>query len=463
MKNINIRIIGVLVAAMLIFSGCKKWIDTDINVNPDAPADVPMNTILPAAQAGMAFVAIGGTDMCRVTSIWMQQLQGIVRQSQATAAYNLKEGDVNNQWNSTYSESMMNLKKIMEKAGTSHPHYLGVAQVLMANALGIATDVWNDIPYSEAFQGADNFTPKFDNQEQIYNTIQTLLTDAIANLTIEGNTEPVDGDLMYGGDLEKWVKAAWALKARYSLHLSKISPATAYANALAALPNGFTSNGDDLEFVFDASPNANPLYQFMNERSGDITMHAYFINMLLQRFDPRLPVYATTDVNGGYSGNGPGEDNPDVSLPGDAVASETSPVPFISYAECMFIKAECEFATGAGDAAVRASLYAGVEASMDKHGVLNPIYMAAYDSVLQTMTGPVLMNEIMTQKYIALYYQAEIFSDWRRTGLPVITPNVQGLEVPRRFPYPTEEITYNPNTPAYGSIWTRVWWDVAGK
>jgi len=461
MKNINIRMIGVLVVAMLIFSGCKKWIDTDINVNPDAPADVPMSTILPAAQAGMAFVVIGGTDLCRINSIWLQQLQGIVRQSQATAAYNLKEGDVNSQWNSSYAEAMMNLKKVMEKAGTTHPHYLGVAQVLMANSLGVVSDMWNDIPYSEAFQGADNLTPKFDSQQEIYTTIQTLLTDAIANLNIDGNTEAVEGDMMYGGDLAMWTKAAYALKARYALHLSKVSPATAYADALAALANGFTSNDEDLAFTSFGGSNANPLYQFMTEREGDVTMHSYFIDMMLMRFDPRITVYATLDSGGGYSGNGPGGDNPYVSLPGPAVNAEDAPVPFVSFAECMFIKAECEFATGAGDAAVRASIYAGVEASMNKHGVLNPVYMAAYDSVLQTMTGPVLMNEIMTQKYIALFYQAEIFNDWRRTGLPVITPNMQGLEIPRRYPYPTEEITYNPNTPPYGNIWNRVWWDVA--
>jgi hypothetical protein len=461
MKKITIRIIGVFMVAALIFSGCKKWIDTDINVNPDAPADVPMSTILPAAEAGMAFVVIGGTDLCRVTSIWMQQLQGIVRQSQATAVYNLKEGDVNNQWNSTYAESMMNLKQIIAKAGTEHPHYLGVAQILLANALGVTTDIWNDIPFSEAFMGSENLAPKFDTQEQIYQTINALLNDGISNLTVPGNTEAVAGDMIYGGNLENWVKMAYALKARYALHLSKKSPATAYADALAALPNAFASNDDDCSFAFDDPPNANPLYQFMDERAGDITMHSYFIGMLQQRFDPRLPMYATTDINGGYSGNGQGETNPDVSLPGTAVADPTSPVHFITYAECKFIQAECEYVTQAGDPAVRASLYAGVEASMNKHGVLNPLYMAAYDSVLQTMTGPVLFNEIMTQKYIALYYQAEVWVDWRRTGLPQLTSNVAGLEIPRRYPYPTEEITYNPNTPEYGTIWNRVWWDVA--
>ncbi|MFH1295643.1 MAG: SusD/RagB family nutrient-binding outer membrane lipoprotein, partial [Bacteroidota bacterium] len=327
--------------------------------------------------------------------------------------------------------------------------------------LGVSTDLWNDIPYTEAFQGDANLTPAFNTQQEIYATIQQLLTDAIANLQIVGNYEAIDGDMMYGGDLASWVKAAYALKARYALHLSKIQPQTAYADALAALPNGFASNDEDLTFVFGtADADANPLWQFMNER-GDISMNSYFIDMLLLRQDPRITVYAYPDAAGGYSGNGPGGTNADASAPGPAVASKNSPVPFISYAECLFIKAECEFVTQAPMAQVKQTLVDGLTASLNSRGVFSQEYITGYQAMfLDTVVTPgVLFNEIMTQKYIALYYQAEPYNDWRRTGLPLITPNVPSLEIPRRYPYPTEEISYNPNTPAYGNIWNRVWWD----
>ena len=189
-------------------------------------------------------------------------------------------------------------------------------------------------------------------------------------------------------------------------------------------------------------------------------MNKTFIDMLLLRFDPRIVVYADTNDEGGYSGNGPGETSTAVSGPGVAVASMNSPVPFISYAECMFMKAEAEFGTGAGEGAVRTSILAGLVASLEKQGVYNPLYVAAYDSALQAMTGLALYGEIIYQKYIALYYQAEPYNDWRRTGLPQLVSNVPSLEIPRRYPYPTSEITYNPNTPAYGTIWNRVWWDI---
>lgn len=463
MKKINIKILGMFFALALIFTACEKWIDTDINVNPDAPLEAPMGTILSGVQANMAYNTIGGSDLCRITAIWMQTLQGVERQSQSTADYIVREGDINNQWNTNYATTMENLYKIMEIArATPNPYYLGVAQTLMALTLGVTTDVWGSIPYDQCFQGKENLTPAFQEQQVIYDSILAMLDQAIVNFQMEGNFEEITGDMMYGGDRSLWLKAAFALKARYSLHLSK-RDGDAYSKALTALPNAFASNDEDLQFIFGtAYTESNPLYQFMQER-GDITMHATFITVLTQRFDPRLFVFATVDAEGGYSGNGFGETSYDASGPGAAVASPNSPVPFISYAECLFMKAECEYKTAAGDDVVRKTLYDAVTASMEFYGVLNPLYMAAYDSTLQTMSGDVLFNEVMTQKWISLFYQAEPFNDWRRTGLPALVANpfAVKVEIPRRYPYPTEEITYNPNVPAYGDIWQRVWWDAA--
>jgi hypothetical protein len=467
MKKVSIKILGFIFAA-LILASCQKWINTDMNVNPDASVNVPISTILPAIQANMGYNTIGGSDICRVTALWTQQMQGIERQSLATTDYILREGDVNNQWNTDYAGTMMDLVQMMQSArAQANPYALAVGQILMANSLGICTDMWNDIPYSNAFKGQGDMAPVFDTQEQIYGTIQSLLDSAVTNLSQSGNWT-IDGDMMYGGDPALWLKAAYAFKARYYLHLTEKGAPAAYANVLTVIDNAFTSNADDLQFNFGNSETfSNPLYQFMTQR-GDITMQSYFIDMLLTRFDPRITVYATTDVDGGYSGNTWGGSSYDVSMPGSAVADIGSPVLFITFAECMFIKAEAELGTGVDEATVRTHISAGVAASMDKYGVLNPAYMAAYDSVLNTLSGPALFGELMTQKYIAEYYQAEAFNDWRRTGVPVLTPNPDGEpagnpQIPRRFPYSTDEINYNKNCPVYGTIWDRVWWDTPSK
>jgi hypothetical protein len=464
MKKINLKIVGIFVLSILILGSCKKWIDTGLNDNPDAPKDVPLSALLPSVELNMAYVTIGGNDIARITALWMEQVQGIARQSQAQSNYLLRDLDVNNQWNSDYTTTLINLNKMLEKA-TSSPYYKGIAEVLTANSLGIITDVWGDMPYSEAFQGQANLTPAFDSQQQIYSTIMNLLNDAITNFGADDATV-IDGDIIYDGDISLWMKAAYALKARYALHLSKINGQSAYTDALAAIPNAFTANSDDLQFNFFATQTAsNPIWQFMDQR-GDIVMHKFFIDMLLQRVDPRISAFAYPNSNGDYVGADFGQTNVDASLPGPAVADQAAPVYFITYAECLFIKTEAEFKTGVAEDQVKTDLVAAVTASMDKYGVLNPVYMQAYDSVVNNMTGDALYKEIMTQKYIALFFQAEVFNDWRRTDNAIglvanPTTAAQRNIIPRRFPYSADEKNYNPNTPSIADIWLRVWWDPA--
>jgi len=74
--------------------------------------------------------------------------------------------------------------------------------------------------------------------------------------------------------------------------------------------------------------------------------------------------------------------------------------------------------------------------------------------------GNLTMDHIMTQKYIGLFVQPEAFSDWRRTGIPSLTP-VAGSEVPRRWYYPENEYLFNSNAPARDDqiLFQRVDWD----
>jgi hypothetical protein len=479
MKKINFKFIGVLLLAVLALGSCKKWIDPNVNVNPDAPTDVDMSLILPYAETNMAYTTVGGNDIARVTGIWMQYLAGMARQSNAEQNYYWFNSDDNNLWNSNYATSMNDLKIIMGKAEgmlklspaeqKTGRLYKGMSNVLMALSLGLTTDVWGDVPFVDAFQGNVNLQPKFNTQQEIYPLIQAMLDTAIANFN-----KPIAGsqsrDLIYGGSGAKWLKAAYALKARYALHLSKQNGTAAYQAALDAINAGAISdNADDMDFVFSAYPYSNPFFNFENER-GDVQMHKTFIDMLLLRQDPRIVVFADPNGDGLFVGAGfdYSGDGSDISWPGSAVAYEASPVQFITNTEVQFIKAECLFQTGAPVADVRAALVGAVGASMDKWGVFNPLYMAAYDSVVQTIPDAGLLKEIMTEKYLSLYMQVESFNDWRRTdNLIGLTANpIPGAarhEIPRRYPYPVDEQTYNTNTPTVANIWERVWWDKVVK
>ena len=111
-------------------------------------------------------------------------------------------------------------------------------------------------------------------------------------------------------------------------------------------------------------------------------------------------------------------------------------------------------------AEAHAAFVAAVKASLARTGVSDADATAfmAQANVDPGATALTLEN-IMTQKYVAMYTQCESWTDWRRTGFPALTA-VRGNEVPRRFPYPQSERLYNTrNMPAGLTIFSRVWWD----
>jgi hypothetical protein len=456
-KYINdiIKTVGGAFVFILLLSSCDKWIDTSLNTDPDSPADVPLNLMLPAIQQEMGY-NLAGNDIVRTTNIWMQQFDGVDRQSFTEARYQLLPADVNNVWNTIYTGMLMNAKVFTSKAVTkASPHNAGVGKVLTATTLGIVTDIFGDMPYSDAFKGNENvLKPKFDTQEAIYGTINTLLDEAITDLSSTTNPIAVGGDVVYAGSVAKWKKAAYSIKARHALQLALVNGNTAYTDALAAAANGFASNADDFMIPWNAD-NHNPIFQFMEQR-GDIRMCATLINIMKVNSDPRLPFYALVDGNGAYTGSIPGSENANASKPGNYIAGATAPSTIMSYSELKFIQAEAYLRLGQ-TAPAQAAYEAAVAASVLKvTGSANATWLAA------NINGvTVTLNLIATQKYIATFGTNQAFADYRRTGLPTIGLPVGATlpAMPVRFPYGQEELTYNSANVPDINISTKLWWD----
>ena len=181
-------------------------------------------------------------------------------------------------------------------------------------------------------------------RKKIVQNIFDLLDQAIPNLNNTTNSLAVSGDVVYGGNMTKWVKAANSIKARAALQLSLKDGNAAYTAALAAAANGFTSNADDYKVPFD-SDDQNPIYQFMDQRT-DIRMCSTFVDLLASNDDPRLPFYVAEDADGNYVGSVPGSETETASRPGDAVAAEDAPTYMMTFAELKFIQAEANLALG---------------------------------------------------------------------------------------------------------------------
>lgn len=443
---------------------CEKWIDPDLSIDPDSPKDITMGMLLSASQVQTAYT-LGGFDVAGITSIWMRYLLGLSQQAKKIDDFVLLEKDVNSAWNNIYG-ALYDIKQIKIKskeAGKESPYYEGIAKVMAAQLFGTATQLWGDIPFSEALYGDSILDPKYDSQEDIYYGIQTMLNEAIVafNTPKKDNYYEIEGDLIFNGDIEKWKKTAHSLKLRYYLHLTKVNPN--YYDTIVTLYNAdslvyFTSHEDDFQLFFGERENEkNPLYQFDEQRSYYCVSNAFIDSILNSKelknrssftADNIWKVYLIGVENEPFGGRYYGEAN--------------SPVNFMSHAELQFILAEARYKTNDSLSALfslkngiksfRKKISQGIEIQID-----HDAWITEYE--FQVFSDPVNLNiEIMTQKYIAMFLNPESFVDYRRTGIPTNIESSARI-LPRRFPYPSEERLYNVNIPATSSIYARNWMD----
>lgn len=442
MLKIKMLHLLVLVVFVGMFSSCKKYFD-DTNKNPNDPSVVTPDVLLPVIETRLAYVYWG--DGSRFASIYTQHVDGVTRQFSVIQNYGIQGSDVDQMWASLYSGVMTDINKLKEiSADGGYNHYEGVALALEAYTMMFITDMWGNVPYAEAFDGTNNLAPVFDNQETVYNAILDRLTMAETklNAAAEGRVPAAD-DLFYGGDAAAWVKFVNSLRARAYLHLAKRNSAN-YANVLTALSNGISAASDDARLPFEATASgAAPWFQFIEQR-GDIAEGANYVALLNSLNDPRVAYF--------------GYDLTDVAHP---YFTADQAVPMLSYIEALFAKAEALFQTEGASANTHTAYLDAIAASFDDLGLSSDYATYVAQPAVDPGQANLTLTEIMTQKYIALYGDPEVFSDWRRTGIPSLTPN-SGSAIPRRLPYSENEVTFNSSASSYltTTIFDRIWWDV---
>lgn len=434
-----------LLFLLAISQGCRKdYFYNGINDDPSQLKNPTASSLLPGVILQSAYT--WGGDASRFPSIFMQQVTGAANQSASADLYNITPDDVDNMWYAGfYGAIMTNIDTLISIATTAgQKHYAAVGKIMMANDLGQVTDFWGDVPFTEAFKGLVNTQPKYDNQQSIYAELHRLLDEAIADLEVDDGSAFQPGtndDLLFEGDLEKWLRFAHSLKAKFYLHTIKVDN-TAAAKALAEAAKGFEAGeGAFVKFVgSSATTTQAPWYQFNTQRA-DIIFTGHLNDIMSAADDPRYEVYF---------------DPSDPSSLGPLYGSANSPVYFMSYDEVKFIEAELQFRNG-NNAEAAAAYNEAVRANL-----LRTINDASYLNEVEKTAANITLADIMTQKYIALFLSPEVWTDWRRTGLPVLTApagNVLGGQLPRSLFYPSSEVRYNTNTPANTRLTRRVWWD----
>ncbi len=429
----------ILIVTVLLFSACSEETFEELNTDPTQLSDVEMRLILPEILTQAAFNK--GATPGRMAGIVMQQFEGFDAQQVAYTSYVIGSDAFNNYWRfGMYAGLLRSCQVLNDKAAEEgSTFYSGVAKTLMASEYGLLTSFFGDVPFSEALKGTENLKPKYDTQESVYNGVLSMLDQAISDLG--SGTGYAGGDLIYDGDAAKWTAVARALKARYQMHLSKRNGSAA-SDALSSLSGAFTSLADQPTFQFGTAEIDNwSLGKFGLERPNTLVI----ANSFAERMDgdPRQSKYMVTDGTTWFYWENA---NPDLVW-----GANNAGVPLISYVEVKFLEAEALARTGSDPSA---ALAAGITASMEQVGLAEADY-ADYVTANSDVSG--LGMEEQVQKIIEEAYKAyygynfsEVWSNFRRTGYPAITPDPNGSNgfnpsggVPKRFPYVVSEAQTN--------------------
>jgi len=209
--------------ALFLLQSCSDDKMDEINSNLNNPLDAPTRFVITDVMTASAF-SVTGSDNSFYAGVYAELNAGCFGQmfdAQRRSGLPQLASTYNNTWNSSYIQ-LRTLKSIIEKCSVGGSEAgnnttLGIAQVLYAYNLAILTDLFGDVPYSEALNPNVNKQPKLDKQEAIYAEVFNNLNEGIANLnrTSISYGSIVNQDLIYAGSAIKWKKAANALLARF--------------------------------------------------------------------------------------------------------------------------------------------------------------------------------------------------------------------------------------------------------
>ncbi len=244
MKKILTIIIAL--AFLLGSSSCEKWLD--INVDPDNPNDLSATPEIRLPWIQHYYMYAWGTANTRTSFIaGLLTYTSSTAASSRLAAWNPLQSSCTTVYQNWFLGAAVNLNPLITKAEeTGANHYIGAAYCIKAMGFMMMLDLHGEMPYTEAMTG--KYNPVYDQGDVIYNGCLADLDKAIEYFGMAqeaGAPALSEGDTWNGGDVEKWIKLCYGLKARYLLQVSKKSIYDPTA-VLAALQNAPQSNADNI-------------------------------------------------------------------------------------------------------------------------------------------------------------------------------------------------------------------------
>ena len=450
-----------LLSALLVLMSCEIPADLNDNPNEITVSDVDANLFLNGAQ--LANVIVQVSHLNRISGMYSGQLIGYTSLYSNIYGYSLSTVESNGEWNRAYIGVVANTRHIQASA-PDDKLLVGITQVLEAHAISSLAILTGDVPFSEVV--TDNEAPKFDDQKAVLDGCSTLLSDAITTLT--GATSRAEAyDIYYGGDKDKWIAAAYTLKARIALIKKD------YASALSNAETGISSSAGDMMYIprgDAATPNGdkNLYWEILNgSRTGDLgNAKAGNRSYLIDILDPAHASYrgnAKTNEEARYGYYSIDENSASGNT---GVVEQFEPQPMVTYTENQLIKAEASARTSGFSAGL--SALNSYRAWLASGGRLNANHSDAtkykYDTYVEAdfVSGGMensdgltkdqaLLREIIEERYVSGFGTYMPFNDHRRLRgagetnlIPPFPLNTQSAtQHVERLPWAQDEITSN--------------------
>ena len=479
MKN---TLYKVLMVTLVIFTGCTADFE-ELNTNPNAPVSVQPGLLLRQViydfGEQMSYEGFAAGDL--------------LSQHRTALDFNLFDRHAlkspqlgGNPWPIFYT-NLRDTELLLQQAQSSETFkvYEDIALILKAYMAQGLTDLFGDVPYFEAFDGINGtVTAAYDAQEDIYLTeggILDNLDKGIAALNAYDGAVALEGDLLFSGDLDKWIQFANSLKLKALMRISSRENMADEIASIFAAGNYISNNSDNAVFDFtNSAPNS---FRFAQLRAGDFNNFVLSETMeeiLTDLDDPRIAVFfrpfansTSAEFNGlinGINASQTSIEPANYSLAGTLFRDNTSELDanFMTAWETQFILAEAA-AKGYISADAETLYNTGVQLAFEYWLTELPAdYLsgaAAYDA-----PGTTPLEQIITQKWIANIINGyEGWVEWRRTGFPEFKPVAASLNdglIPVRMPYPAEEQALNADNYQAAAAATNdnslnapVWWD----
>jgi hypothetical protein len=416
-------------------AGCTDFLSSPTATSdPNNPSNATLSQLFTAIQAGQ-FAQQEGI-IAVIACAWMQQCTGTSNFLAVLEQYDIVDEDIASVAFSEAYEGgglvdIRSVERLADAAGDLQ--WKGIGEIHEALMMTQAADVWGDVPFREASDPGQFPKPHLDPQLQVYDDLLALLDQAIANLAGAG-PGPAANDLVYAGDVTKWTAAAHTLKARIYLHLVEVRGTAQYQNAINEASLGISAAANDLRAFHGSVPQQDNLWFQFSTRSGFgqyLVAGRNLADLMVARNDPRLPEYFGPSTPGPFGGQDPfgGFSATGVSALEGTRNAANFRQPLVTYDETQLILAEANFVLNGGAAALPFV-----------NNVRTRVGLAPLGSVTT-------LDQVMEEKYIALFENYESWNDYKRTCYPHITPVPNpsfANQVPGRLFYGTTETAANP-------------------